>query len=412
VILKTFVRISIPRITAIPFLSFTNHDYASRFTDHRFTPEFDVQLSVERRGLVRLTSHCMRNLPTIREMERAFLTSDASYDGVFFTAVRTTGIFCRPSCTARKPLNQNVEYFNTMGEAMIAGYRPCKRCRPTKLNGQPEWVTPLLARIDESKDVRIKDADLRTLGIDPARARRFFLSHYGMTFQAFCRARRMRKALDQLRQGADLDEVALGNGYESHSGFRDAFVRMFGQPPGRSRQSDCIVMSWIESPVGLLLAGATGDGICFLEFTDRRMMEAQVATLRKRFSAAIVPGDNRHTEKLKKELGSYFEGKLKEFSVPLIYPGSAFQVKVWNELLRIPHGETISYEELARRVGSPSAQRAVGHANGLNRIAIVIPCHRVINKGGKLGGYGGGLWRKQFLLDLESKSGSEPGLFD
>ncbi len=344
----------------------------------------------------------MNNLPSLTEMQKAFESRDASYDGVFFIGVRTTGIFCRPSCTARKPLLKNIEYFNNVREALFAGYRSCKRCRPLEVNGQPPaWVEPLLAKIDQSPEERIKDGDLRALGIDPARARRHFLRHYGMTFQAYCRARRMGVALDQIRQGAEIDDVVLGNGYESHSGFREAFARTFGRPPGKCRNADCILLAWIESPVGPLIAGANAEGVCLLEFTDRRMMEAQFATLRKRFSSPIVPGENDHLLRLKEELKDYFAGKLKKFTSPLVYPGSPFQTQVWDQLLRIPYGETISYEELARRISSPKAVRAVGHANGLNRIAIVIPCHRVVNKGGKLGGYGGGLWRKQFLLDLE-----------
>jgi AraC family transcriptional regulator of adaptative response/methylated-DNA-[protein]-cysteine methyltransferase len=131
------------------------------------------------------------------------------------------------------------------------------------------------------------------------------------------------------------------------------------------------------------------------------MIETQFATLKKRFSCAIVPGENAHLQVLRNELAEYFGGKRKNFTGPLLYPGTPFQERVWEELLRIPYGETCSYEDLARRIGSADAQRAVGHANGCNRIAIVIPCHRVVNKDGKLGGYGGGLWRKQYLLDLE-----------
>jgi AraC family transcriptional regulator of adaptative response/methylated-DNA-[protein]-cysteine methyltransferase len=131
------------------------------------------------------------------------------------------------------------------------------------------------------------------------------------------------------------------------------------------------------------------------------MLDAQFAALRKNFHSAIVPGENHHTKQLKKELVEYFQGTRKQFAVPLVFPGSPFQQKVWRELLRIPYGKTVSYEDVARRIGSPEAQRAVGHANGLNRIAIVIPCHRVVNKNGKLGGYGGRLWRKQKLLSLE-----------
>jgi AraC family transcriptional regulator, regulatory protein of adaptative response / methylated-DNA-[protein]-cysteine methyltransferase len=344
----------------------------------------------------------MTELPSIQEMEQAYQSSDATYDGIFFLAVRSTGIFCRPSCKARKPYPRNVEYYASSREAVFAGFRPCKRCRPMESVGSaPEWLEDLLARIESEPSARYSDAFLRSIGIEPARARRYFQKTYDMTFQAYCRGRRLGKALEQIRMGADLDDVALGYGYSSHSGFRDAFTRTFGDSPGRSRAAECILTGWIESPLGALIAGATSSGICLLEFTDRRMLDAQCAALRKNFHCAIVPGENHHTRQLKKELGEYFHGSRKQFTVPLVYPGTPFQQLVWKELLRIPYGKTVSYEDVARRIGSPDAQRAVGHANGLNRIAIVIPCHRVVNKNGKLGGYGGGLWRKQKLLSLE-----------
>ena len=344
----------------------------------------------------------MTTLPTSSEMEHAYNTKDATYDGIFFLAVRTTGIFCRPSCSARKPLRKNLEFYPTAREAIFAGYRPCKRCRPLDSNGTPpECAARLLSIIDSEPTARYTDSFLRSVGIEPARARRFFLKNYGMTFQAYCRGRRLGKSLEQIRLGTDLDDVALGFGFNSHSGFRDAFVKTFGTSPGRSRDSDCIVTSWIESPMGPLITAATSEGICLLEFTDRRMLDHQFATLRKHFTCAIVPGENEYIAQLKKELKNYFDGSLKNFSVKTIHPGSPFQQKVWNQLLQIPYGTTVSYEEIARKIGSPTSSRAVGHANGLNRIAIVIPCHRVVNKSGELGGYGGGLWRKQMLLRLE-----------
>jgi AraC family transcriptional regulator of adaptative response/methylated-DNA-[protein]-cysteine methyltransferase len=343
----------------------------------------------------------MSTIPSIAEMQRAYLRKDASYDGIFFLAVRTTGIFCRPSCPARRPLPGNVDYFSSAREALFAGYRPCKRCRPLDTGGRPpEWVERALALVNDS-ETRIKDSELRRSGIDPFRIRRYFQKHYGMTFQAYCRAHRMGEALNQLRQGASLDDIALGNGYESHSGFRDAFTRTFGRSPGTSHDLDRIVVCWVETPLGPIVAAANDSGLCLLEFTDRRMLETQFHTLKKLFSCAIVPGENDYLTKLKNELEAYFAGELRQFSIPLVYPGSPFQVRVWNELLCIPYGETCSYEALARRIGLTSGQRAVGHANGTNRIAILIPCHRVVNKDGKLGGYGGGLWRKQYLLDLE-----------
>ena len=198
-----------------------------------------------------------------------------------------------------------------------------------------------------------------------------------------------------------MDDVALGQGYESNSGFREAFTNAFGRTPGAARDSDCLQVTWIESPLGPLLAAADSQHVVLLEFTERRMLEAQFDTLRRRFRAAIVPGENAHLAQLKRELAEYFDGRRRTFTVPLEYPGTEFQQKVWNALLEIPYGETCSYEDIARKVGVPGAVRAVGTTNGLNRIAIVIPCHRVVNKGGKLGGYGGGLWRKQVLLDLE-----------
>jgi AraC family transcriptional regulator of adaptative response/methylated-DNA-[protein]-cysteine methyltransferase len=346
----------------------------------------------------------MTTLPPIREMERAYLKSDASYDGIFYLGVRTTGIFCRPSCRARKPLPKNVVYFATVREALFAGFRACKRCRPLAVDGKPpDWVEKLLALVERDPAERITDANLRSQEIDSAKARRYFLSHYGMTFQAYFRARRMATAFEQIRNGAAIDDVALGNGYDSHSGFRDAFARTFGVTPGKSPTTGRILLTWMESPVGPLLAAANDEGICLLEFTERRMLEAQFATLRKRFGCALIPGTNALLEKLKAELTSYFAGTLREFTLPLRYPGTPFQTQVWDALRRIPFGKTWSYEELARQVGSPKASRAVGRANGLNRIAILIPCHRVVNKDGNLGGYGGGLWRKQFLLDLERK---------
>src|SRR5438874_1770687 len=322
----------------------------------------------------------MSKLPPLREMERAVNVSDASYDGIFVVAVRTTGIFCRPSCPARKPLPKNREYYATAREALFAGYRPCKRCRPLETDGRPpEWVTRLLAAVERDPKARWRDRDLRALDIDPIKARRWFRGHYGMTFQAYCRGRRMGEALEQIRNGADLDDVALGHGYDSHSGFREAFARTFGRPPGHSREAGCVVVDWVESPIGPLLVGAATEGICLLEFTDRRALETQFTTVRRQLGCAIVPGKHELLEQLKQELAEYFEGTRREFAVPLVFPGSPFQRAVWEQLLRIPYGQTRSYEDLAVAVGKAKAHRAVGRANGRNRIAILVPCHRVVN---------------------------------
>jgi AraC family transcriptional regulator, regulatory protein of adaptative response / methylated-DNA-[protein]-cysteine methyltransferase len=345
-----------------------------------------------------------RPLPPRQEMERAFLRSDASYDGIFFTAVRTTGIFCRPSCPARKPLPANVEFFGSVRDALFAGYRPCRRCHPTRPTEAPDWVTQLLDSIEDEPQRRFRDADLRRLGVEPARVRRHFLQHYGMTFHAYCRGRRLAGALRQLRAGDSLDEVALGTGWESHSGFREAFARAFGTPPGRSANVSCIVMDAVETPLGPMVAGATDDGLCLLEFTDRRMFEAQIKRLGSLLKQPLVPGRHPLIETLRDELTRYFAGTLESFTTPLVLRGTPFEERVWRELLRIRYGQTVSYAQLATRTGATGAQRAVGRANGMNRIAIVVPCHRVVNSDGRLGGYGGGLWRKHWLLSLEGRT--------
>jgi len=341
------------------------------------------------------------------EMERAFYRKDSSYDGLFFTGVRTTGIFCRPSCPARKPRPENVEFFPTVGRAMFAGYRPCQRCRPLDVDGRPPgWVEALLARLAASPEGRVRASELREMGLTPERVRRHFQRSYGMTFDAYSRAHRLGHALEKLRGGADLDTAALDSGYESLSGFREAFGKHFGTPPGRGRQGECIRVAWVRTPLGPMVAGAAGDGLCLLEFTDRRMLERQLTILGRRFRLPLVPGTSDPLEQVKAEIGEYFAGRRREFEVPLTVVGSDFQQKVWRALQRIPYGETRSYADIARAVRSPDAIRAVGQANGMNRIAIVIPCHRVVNADGRLGGYGGGLWRKQRLLALERGQGT------
>ena len=344
-------------------------------------------------------------LPPKAEMLKAVYGKDKSYEGIFFVAVKSTNIFCRPVCTARKPLEKNMVFYSSAREALFAGYRPCKKCRPLELSGShPDWVKKLLESIEQSAEKRIRDGELRSMGIQPEKARRYFLKNYGITFHAYQRSRRLAAALMKIREGGRLDDVILGNGYESHSGFRDAFGKVFNKPPGKSHSTEMIVTSIYQTALGPMILGATTEGLCLAEFTDRRMLEFQLKTLNKRLEAPIIPGDNRHIEKAKQELKEYFKGSLKKFNVPLVYPGTEFQRKVWKELMKIPYGKTISYIQLAEIIGLKGASRAVGTANGMNRIGIIIPCHRVINKNGRLGGYGGGVWRKQKLIDIESKA--------
>jgi AraC family transcriptional regulator of adaptative response/methylated-DNA-[protein]-cysteine methyltransferase len=341
-------------------------------------------------------------MPSEDEMYRAVVERDSSYDGVFTVAVRTTGIFCRPTCPARKPQKENVEFFRSVGDALAAGYRPCKRCRPLEPSGKaPAWLLSLLDAVAADPGRRWTDADIRATGTDPVRVRRWFQENHGVTFHAYQRSRRLGLALGQMRSGGDQIGAAYDHGYESLSGFREAFERLFGGPPGRKQGAAQAVVTRYTTPLGPMLAAATDEGVCLLEFHDRRMLETQIKRVRQRLRCEVTPGLNAHLQKLEDELTRYFAGTLERFSVPLVLAGTEFQEAVWNRLLAIPYGETLSYERLARDIGRPGAQRAVGRANGDNRLAIVVPCHRVIRSDGTLCGYGGGLWRKQYLLELE-----------
>jgi AraC family transcriptional regulator of adaptative response/methylated-DNA-[protein]-cysteine methyltransferase len=337
-------------------------------------------------------------------MYRAMFDRDESYEGLFVVAVRSTGIFCRPTCPGRKPKRENVEFYASARDAVLAGYRPCLRCRPLEPNGRPpDWLRPLLAEIERDPRRRWRDADLRARGLNPARIRRWFKAHHGMTFHGYGRARRLGLALGRIREGADQASVAFDHGYESLSGFRDAFARAFGSPPGSARSARVMYLTRILTPLGPMVAGAVDEGVSLLEFADRRMLERQLSVVQSRLDADLAPGAHPHLERLRRELEEYFSGARRRFETPLALPGTKFQLACWELLRGIPYGETTTYAELARAVGRPGAERAVGRANGDNRIAVVIPCHRVIRSDSALAGYGGGLWRKRYLLDHERR---------
>jgi AraC family transcriptional regulator, regulatory protein of adaptative response / methylated-DNA-[protein]-cysteine methyltransferase len=338
---------------------------------------------------------------TKREMTAAWRRRDSGYDGLFCFAVKTTGIFCRPSCPSQ-PDHRNIEFFRGAADAVRAGYRPCKRCQPELAQGRPpEWVAALMSRAVESPDQKISARDLRSLGVPPERARRWFQRYYGMTFAAWSRGLRLSRAFTQVRCGRPMDDVVFDHGFESHSGFRSAFTRTFGKAPGKVRDSDCLRVALLETSLGPMLAAAGDDGLCQLEFTDRRGLERSYTEMRRRFGKPVVPGDNAVLQKLRQELNEYFAGTRRDFTVPVALRGTAFQERVWRKLRRIPYGKTASYEAIARKIGSPASVRAVARANGTNRLYLLVPCHRVIAKDGTLSGYGGGVWRKRRLLELE-----------
>lgn len=354
----------------------------------------------------------MQLLPPRDVMLDAVARRDESFEGIFITGVRTTGIFCRPGCPARTPLPENTLFFSSTAEALQAGYRPCKKCRPLTNKGDaPSELEELVSDVIADPARRWRDADLRERGLKPDRVRRWFLKNHGMTFLAYCRAARIGYALGQLKDGAASVEMAYELGFESVSGFTDAFKNLTGITPGQSRGTRVIRIQRLTSPLGLLLAAADDQSVCLLEFCDRKMLATQLKTIQKRFECPVVPGTNDALVRLKEELDEYFSGTRQEFEVPLEFPGTEFQMQVWEELLKIPYGETRSYQNLADALENPGAVRAVARANGANRIAIIIPCHRVIGSDGTLTGYGGGLWRKQRLLELESAIPDQRDLF-
>jgi AraC family transcriptional regulator, regulatory protein of adaptative response / methylated-DNA-[protein]-cysteine methyltransferase len=345
------------------------------------------------------------NLPPRQEMYSALVSKDVAYEGVFVAAIKTTGIFCRSSCHARKPNQENVEYFSTNEEALTYGFRPCKVCKPLEpLGDTPDWVKSILQEVSENPDIRFKDQNLRERGIEPTKLRRWFKRHHGITFQAYLRALRLNQAIGQIKQNNSVTKAAFDIGYESLSGFNDAFKKLTGLSPVKSKQTTLITVSRVLTPLGPMIAGVSEQAVCLLEFSDRRMLETQFKRLVKLKNAVFAPGKHPLLSELKFQLDEYFAGKRKNFNIPLDFEGTKFQQLVWQALIKIPVGETKSYQAQAEAIGRPKATRAVAKANGDNRIAIIIPCHRVVGKNGSLTGYGGGLWRKQRLLELEQNA--------
>lgn len=346
-------------------------------------------------------------------MYNALLKKDSSYEGIFVVGVKTTGIFCRPACPARKPKIKNVEFFSSVKQALDAGYRPCKRCKPLQAKDKtPEWIEMILEEVEQNPVRKWTDEEIRQLGAEPNRLRRWFKKHHGMTFHGYVRLRRLGRALKQIKHGENTTQAAFDNGYESLSGFRDAMKGLLGRPVKKGRDQQVVYLNRVTTPLGPMLAGTTDHKLCLLEFVDRRMLETQLQRLQKKLNCTFIPGSNAVTEQTAAELGQYFEGNRKSFDVPLELKGTEFQQKVWRQLQNIPHGKTRSYKEQAQAIGDERAVRAVARANGDNRIAIIVPCHRVIGSNGTLTGYGGGLWRKKYLLELEQNRQKKLGFFE
>ena len=328
----------------------------------------------------------------------AFQTRDRARDGEFVGAVRTTGIYCKPSCPARHPRQEHVEFFATGEGARAAGYRACLRCRPDEVGRDREAVAAAV-RLIEASDAPLKLAELAVaVGYAPHHFQRLFTRDMGVSPAAFARALRARRAETALEGDMLVSEAIYDSGYAAPSRFYAEASERLGMTPSAWRdggRGETIRWAIADSPLGPMLVAATARGICRLSFD-----EDEGALARRFHAATILPDDG--------SIAGLVEGALKAVREPLAMPdlpldvaGTAFQQAVWQELRRIPPGETRSYAAIAAAVGRPGAVRAAGSANGANPVAVLVPCHRVVRSDGSLGGYAYGLERKRKLLEAE-----------
>lgn len=323
------------------------------------------------------------------------------FSDAFFVGVTSTGIFCRIGCPARLPKRENCEFYDSAAEALAAGFRACKRCHPASHAGEASvTVKHLIAAIENNPEKRWNEGDIKALGIDPSTARRQFKKRFGLTFTQYARARRLGAAAQGLNKGETVINTQLNAGYESASGFRTAFAKTFGAAPAKANTRPLFI-EWLSTPLGPMFAVCDEASLYMLEFTTRKNMDRGFEKLRKVHKRAVIPGRTEITDQIEAELKAYFGGTLTAFKTPLVPTGTEFQNKVWRALQDIPYGESCAYTDLAVAVGNEKAVRAVASSNANNGLALIIPCHRVIAKGGALGGYAGGLDKKQWLLDHE-----------
>jgi len=326
---------------------------------------------------------------------------DQAFSDIFFVGVLSTGIFCRPGCPAKLPKFENCRFFDTADQALAGGFRACKRCHPAHPPGQPSpLVRQLINLIEEDPARRWSETDLKARHIDPSTARRQFKARFGLTFTQYARARRLGQAAQTLNQGDRVITAQLDAGYDSPSGFRQAFANTFGKAPANATAAP-LWIDWLDTKFGRMIAVCDDSHLFLLEFTHRKNMDRQFQRLQKMQKRAIIPGRTGITDQIEAELKDYFAGRLSRFETPLATSGTAFQKTVWEALQRIPYGQTCSYADLAADIGNEKAVRAVAGSNANNGLAVIIPCHRVIAKDGTLGGYAGGLDFKERLLALE-----------
>lgn len=323
------------------------------------------------------------------------------FSDAFFVGVTSTGIFCRIGCPARLPKRENCEFYGSAEDALNAGFRACKRCHPASHAGEASaTLKKLIALIESDPERRWTEEDIKALGIDPSTARRQFKRRFGLTFTQYARVRRLGAAAQGLAKGETVINAQLNAGYESASGFRAAFSKTFGSPPAKANTPPLFI-DWLSTPLGLIFTVCDETHLYMLEFTTRKNMDRGFEKLRKVHKRAVIPGRTEITDQIEAELKAYFDGTLTDFKTPLAPTGTAFQNQVWKALQNIPYGESCAYSDLAIAVGNEKAVRAVASSNANNGLALIIPCHRVIAKDGSLGGYAGGLDKKQWLLAHE-----------
>lgn len=316
-----------------------------------------------------------------------------------FTAVITTGIFCNDQCPAQAPQQKNQLKLSSVRDCLGIGCRPCKRCKPMHVEGGPDWLQPLFDLVEACGTNRllVDEKQLRSLGLSKQQLGRWFATHHQITFDAYCRMRRL---------AFELGTRCCHQRSEDSIGRKALFRTLLERKAPTLTEMECaqiLVVNRLLTPLGPMVVCASEQGICLLEFSDRRMLETQLVRTAKLFDAQFRLGVNAHVRQLARELCEYFAGVRTQFDVELMDFATEFQNSVWEQLKSIPLGKTSTYQQLATQLKKPQAVRAVGRANGDNRISILIPCHRVIGSDGSLTGYGGGLDRKKWLLDHERK---------
>ena len=342
-------------------------------------------------------------LPATKRMYQAFVEKDSSFEGIFWVGVKTTKIFCRPTCTVKKAKEKNVEYFSKIEHAQAHGYRPCKVCRPLELKQEfPYWIASLLDEIKSSPALKLSDASLRARGVNPVQIRRWFVKHYEMTFHAYVRSLKMTRAAELINTHQNIIDATYSSGYESLSGFNHTFKKATGFSPNTAKRKNILIGMKLSTPLGPMLAAATNKGICLLDFTDEATIEVSIKRVCQALDTKIILGTSPLLEKLSSQLKEYFLKQRKQFTVPIVYTGTEFQNKVWQQLYKVPYAQTQSYQQLAKAIAKPKSTRAVAKANADNRILLILPCHRIIGSNQSLTGYRGGIWRKEYLLNLET----------